>query len=819
MASISANGSKNHHKFTLNVTNKLEDTSVKDNASTVSFSFVLSSLGGGYNWEQWGANITYTITINGVKYTGSIANYDGYSDVTLKSGSFAVGHNSDGNKTISFSFSVSDTSGQSYTCGNASASGTMALATIPRYLSINSLTISNITETTAFVNWSVSSPRDSTYYSLDNGVTWIGSATDGETLSSDLKSGTFNLVNLTANKTYNIKVKIKRTDSQLWTESEVKSFTTYNYPYCSSAPNFTIGNEVKIDFYNPLGRSLNWQVIGDNGSVIGENSTTGTSHTGLTSEGAINNLYKSIPKSKSGTYTVKVTYGNNVATKTGGTYSIKGNEVPTIGSISYLDSNSAVVAITGDSQQIVQNKSNLRVSFSPATANYGASGIVKYVAECNGATKESTSSGTLDLGVVDSASKVNLKFTVFDSRGLSASTTIAVNIVPYEPPKATVELRRLNNYEDETYLTVDSSYSRVNGKNTVTIKYRYKVSGGNYGSYATIPDGEEYVFELNKNNAYIFEIVVTDAFGSTFTKEYALGKGVFPLFIDTEKNSVGINCFPTSKNSFEVEGSAKTAHFCGIINSAHWYYIGDFTFNGQGTCAVIDCYTGKGQNGGSDQNTHCKIILKQGWDGEASPIGVTTNFTQNYLSGIKVKISHTSKTGCKLYIYLPFNYNDLSYSVDGSFKSFTASNTVLDEEPTTDKESHYYNNTNQGNKVLWSGGLQMNGSQTVTLSEAISAQPHGIVLVFSRCDASNGTPLEWGWTTHFVPKEILKINSEKSGQTFMMSDNAIFDSVCCKYLYIGDTAIGGNANNVATGTKNGITYANNAHMLRTVIGV
>ena len=818
MASISSNGSKGHHKFTLNVTNKLEETSIKDNASTVSFGFVLSSLGGGWNWEQWGANISYVITINGTNYTGSIANYDGYSDVTLKSGSFAVKHNTDGNKTISFSFSVTDTSGQNYTCGNASASGSMALTTIPRNLSITSLNITSISETSAMVGWSTSDPRDSTYYSLDNGTTWIGSATDGETLASDLKSGTFNILNLTANKTYNIKVKIKRTDSQLWTESKSVSFTTYSYPYCNSAPNFTIGNTVTIGFYNPLSRALNWQMIGADGSIIAENSTNGTANTGITSEGAINNLYKSIPNAKSGTYKVKVTYGNNVDTKTGGTYSIRGNEVPTVGVLGYADTDANIVAITGNNQHIVQNKSNLSVTIGSATPNNGAGSIVKYVLTCNGVTNEYATSGTYSLGKINSSSNIDITLTATDSRGLSASKTIKATVLAHSNPTAFVTLERLNNYEDESYLTVDGSVSSVNGKNMMAIKYRYKVTGGSYGSFVTIVDNVKQTLSLDKKNAYIFNVVVTDAFGATYDKEYALGKGVFPMFIDTEKNSVGINCFPTSKNSFEVEGGTKTAHFCGIINSAHWYYIGDFTFNGQGTCAVVDCYTGKGQNGGADQNTHFKIMLKQGWDGEASPIGVTVNFTQNYLSGIKVKISHTSKTGCKLYVYLPFTYNDLSYSVDGTYKSFVASNTVLDEEPTTDKESHYYNNTNQGNKILWSGGLQMKASQVATLSEAVSAQPHGIVLVFSRCETS-GTALEWGWTTHFVPKAIISINSKSSGQAFMMSDNALFESVCCKYLYIGDTSIGGNDNNIGTGTKNGITYANNTHMLRAVIGV
>ena len=554
MASISSNGSKGHHKFSLNVTNKLEDTSIKDNASTVSFSFVISSLGGGWNWEQWGANISYVVTINGNKYTGSIANYDGYSDVTLKSGSLTVAHNADGNKSISYSFSVTDTSGQTYTCGNASASGSLALATIPRYLSITSFYISSKTETSAVVSWGVSDPRDSTYYSFDNGATWIGSATDGETLASDLKSGTFNIVNLTANTSYSIKVKIKRSDSQLWTESSALTFTTYSYPYCTVAPDFTIGNAVKLEFFNPLKRSIQWQVLGADNSAIASSTTTGTAYTGVDGEGSINNLYKSIPNAKSGTYKVKVTYDGNVATKTGGTYSIKGTEKPTVGTLSYADSDTAVVAITGNNQHIVQNQSTLSVTIGSATPNNGAGSVAKYVLTYNGVTKEYTNTGTYSLGKINSGSDIDITLTVTDSRGLSASKTIKATMLAHSNPTATVTLERLNNYEDESYLTVDGSVSSVNSKNTMTIQYRYKVSGGTYGSYVTIGDKQKITLSIDKNNIYIFNVIVTDAFGASHSKEYTLGKGVFPLFIDTEMNSLGMNTFPRSENVFEIGG-------------------------------------------------------------------------------------------------------------------------------------------------------------------------------------------------------------------------------------------------------------------------
>lgn len=555
MASISANGANGHHKFTLTVTEN--STSTANNTSSISFSFVISPVQTSWNWELWGANITYTVTINGTKYTGSIANYDGYSSVTLKSGTFNVAHNTDGTKTISYSFTVSDTSGQSYTCGNASASGTVKLTNIPRYLSITSLSIISKTETSIVVSWATSDPRSGTYYSLDSGTTWIGSATHGESLADDTKSGTFNILNLSPNTSYNLKVKIKRTDSGLWTESNDIAFATYDYPKPTSINNFAIGDGASVQIYNPLGRVYTLELIGNNNAVIG--SYTGSYsdspiNAEFKTEDAISKQYASIPNNKSGTYYARVTYGNSVKTSGAGTYSVRGNETPTINGFSYVDSNSTTVALTGNNQHIVQNYSTLVAEVGSATANNGASGIANYVVECNGITVKNTKSGNFNVGAINSNTNVDLKLTVTDTRGLSASKTIKVTMLAHSIPNATVTLERLNNYEDETYLTVDGSVSSLNSKNTMAIKYRYKVSGGSYGSYVSIGDRAKQTLSLDKNNAYIFEITVSDALGSTFIKEYVLNKGMFPLFIDTRKNSVGINCFPANENSLEVNG-------------------------------------------------------------------------------------------------------------------------------------------------------------------------------------------------------------------------------------------------------------------------
>jgi len=134
MANCSANGSRGHHRFTLNVNET--GTSTQNNTSIVSFSFVLTPIQTGWDWNIRG--ISYKIVINGVSYTGTIQSYNGSSTVTLKSGSLTIPHNADGTKSISFSFSVTDSAGKSYTPGNASSSGSLGLSRIPRQANLTS---------------------------------------------------------------------------------------------------------------------------------------------------------------------------------------------------------------------------------------------------------------------------------------------------------------------------------------------------------------------------------------------------------------------------------------------------------------------------------------------------------------------------------------------------------------------------------------------------------------------------------------------------------------------------------------------------------
>lgn len=121
-------------------------------------------------------------------------------------------------------------------------------------------------------------------------------------------------------------------------------------------------------------------------------------------------------------------------------------------------------------------------------------------------------------------------------------------------------------------------------------------------------------------------------------------------------------------------------------------------------------------------------------------------------------------------------------------------------------------------KVLWSGGYYMSALQTATLSEKVSDQLFGIVLIFSRYDISNSENLNEHFCYHFVPKEIVSLMPGKGSVFNMSTSNETFSA--SKYLYITDTEITGHENNTAIGTgATGVTYNNNRFVLRYVIGV
>ena len=143
-----------------------------------------------------------------------------------------------------------------------------------------------------------------------------------------------------------------------------------------------------------------------------------------------------------------------------------------------------------------------------------------------------------------------------DSRGLKTSTIINVKVESWWEPTATVNLQRKNNFEPETHITATAWYAALGGKNDVTISAKYRKAGSSDAwSTVALANGVESTVTCERDYAYEWQITTADKLGST-TQSLTLGRGIPTFFIDTAKSSVGVNCFPTGNNRWQIGENA-----------------------------------------------------------------------------------------------------------------------------------------------------------------------------------------------------------------------------------------------------------------------
>lgn len=124
------------------------------------------------------------------------------------------------------------------------------------------------------------------------------------------------------------------------------------------------------------------------------------------------------------------------------------------------------------------------------------------------------------------------------------------------------------------------------------------------------------------------------------------------------------------------------------------------------------------------------------------------------------------------------------------------------------------------NRVLWSGALWVDDSDTATLSSTISAMPHGIVLVWSVY--KDNTVQNYGYNYCFVPKQHIKSFNGQGVCMLLTSEmqGANLGYMGWKYVYITDNKITGRASNGSDyTTQPGIKITNTRFVLRQVLGV
>lgn len=424
----------------------------------------------------------------------------------------------------------------------------------PAYANITQ-SFSNKTETTITMNWNSDYTLSHIWYSTNNGSSWV----DGGDVNST--NGTYTISGLSANTTYNIKTKGRRSGTTLDSTTGTNTQTTYPYPYANSMPSFVIGNAVNIGIYNPLGRNITVNVLDKNDTSVYNTSGVLTS-VNTTING--DSLYSSIPNQQSANYKVKVSYSGNDDIKTGGTYTINTSVCsPSITSVSYEDKFADTLAITSDSSILVSGYS--KVKFTATGLTTLKSATIKRVELrlkqiTNTPYTTLTVSGTsasvenIVLDVPYYPADYDVYITLVDSRDLTYTKKITTDLRQYFKPTFTYEVKRQSNFYTATDIKVKGTYTNI-GSNTLTLKCKYKkLEDSTWSNWTTLTN--DTTSTINLDNAYVWDVYiqVNDALNTIYTTT-RIGKGVAPLYVDILKNSVGISCFPKYENTIEIDSA------------------------------------------------------------------------------------------------------------------------------------------------------------------------------------------------------------------------------------------------------------------------
>lgn len=325
----------------------------------------------------------------------------------------------------------------------------------------------------------------------------------------------------------------------------------------NNSPDFNIGDTIVVHM-NRKSTVFTHTVVLKLGSYSYTIGTGVTDNITLDTDRIASNLYAQMPNSNAMNGEIIVTtYSGSTVIGTSSCTIIAHvvNCNPTF-DVSYEDSNSETVAITGNSQYIIRNNSTLQISVSNARALNSAT-LKTLTAVVNGNAYTGTlkgSTGVINVGVVNVSYDTEVTVKIVDSRGNVGQKKITVLVYDWSLPSAIIKLNRKSNYYSESVLNVNANYASIGGKNTVTIRYRTKkVSDSSYGSYATIQNNTDTNFTADNEYEWNVQVEVSDRIGKT-TYNLILPNGIPVVYVDIKKYSFGVNCFPKHDKSLEVNG-------------------------------------------------------------------------------------------------------------------------------------------------------------------------------------------------------------------------------------------------------------------------
>ena len=292
---------------------------------------------------------------------------------------------------------------------------------------------------------------------------------------------------------------------------------------------------------------------------------------------ALLNGYPNLKSSESVALTL-TTSTAGIVTSTNTTYFKIVDSNPTLGTVTYVDTNDTIKAITKQDTQILVGKSTVKLTIPKMTLKNGAQEGSYTVKVDNTVVKTITGNGsssyTADIGVISKTNSV-VQVSGLDSRQNPTNTyTVSLDTYVYgKPIKTTAEVKRKNLIEEESRLSAAGTYtyfSNFDDTNRIkSMSYRYRNSKSSTGWSTSTPitsytysNGNWSITDLllvgdtsvgfNISNSYVLEVTIEDILG-TNTFEVPI-KGASPtMWVDKKNRRVGVRKKPTTY-AFEVDG-------------------------------------------------------------------------------------------------------------------------------------------------------------------------------------------------------------------------------------------------------------------------
>lgn len=278
-------------------------------------------------------------------------------------------------------------------------------------------------------------------------------------------------------------------------------------------------------------------------------------------------FYAQIPNAKTGKCTITCrTYSSSSSTTVLGdpstcTFTVTATGSPGV-SGAIVDTDSTTIALTGNSSTLIRYRSNPKCTITATPKNSASISTVKIRGTAVTGTTGSNGVVTAEKEY-HNASYTSFDFEATDSRGYSTTKTVSPTVVSYVELTCSPVISRPTPTGSSIVMSVSGSLYRGSfgaASNTLTLDYRYKTTGGSYGSWKTIPSSSivlgssKYTvssFSLEEDfdykTSYVFQVRARDGATvngtsytlSTVTKTVEVQKGV-PIF-DWGENDFNVN--------------------------------------------------------------------------------------------------------------------------------------------------------------------------------------------------------------------------------------------------------------------------------------